>query len=146
MNAIALALTGLILLAGFGDPASAEETILNVYNWSDYIGPDTIADFEKQYGIKVHYDTFDSNETLEAKMLTGKSGYDIVVPIASFFARQIKAGVYLKLDKSKLPNLKNLNPVLYKDLADYDPGNAYAIPYMFGTSGFSYNVDMVKKL
>jgi putrescine transport system substrate-binding protein len=146
MKAIASALTGLILLAGFGDPASAEEKILNVYNWSDYIGPDTIADFEKEYGIKVHYDTFDSNETLEAKMLTGKSGYDIVVPTASFFARQIKAGVYLKLDKSKLPNLKNLNPVLYKDLADYDPGNAYAIPYMFGTSGFSYNVDMVKKL
>jgi len=80
MKAIALALTGLILLAGFGDPASAEEKILNVYNWSDYIGPDTIANFEKEYGIKVHYDTFDSNETLEAKMLTGNSGYDVVVP------------------------------------------------------------------
>src|SRR6516165_11279071 len=122
MKAIAMAVAGLILLAGFAHRASAEEKILNVYNWSDYIGPDTIADFEKEYGIKVHYATFDSNETLEAKMLTGKSGYDVVVPTASFFARQIQAGVYMKLDKAKLPNLKNLNPVLYKNLADYDPG------------------------
>src|SRR5215471_11384872 len=92
-------------------PASAEakkERVVNVYNWSDYIGPTVIADFTKQTGIKVRYDTFDSNDTLETKLLAGKSGYDVVVPTAPFLQRQIKAGVFQKLDKSKLPNLANM--------------------------------------
>ena len=89
-----------------------EEAIVNVYNWSDYIAEDTISNFEKETGIKVNYDVFDSNEVLEAKMLAGKSGYDVVVPSASFMARQIQAGVFGKLDKSKLPNAVNLDPVI----------------------------------
>jgi putrescine transport system substrate-binding protein len=119
---------------------------LNVYNWSDYIGETTIADFEKETGIKVRYETYTGNEDLEAKLVTGGTGYDIVFPSSSFFARQIKIGLYQKLDKSLLPNLKNMDPKIMDILSkDADPGNEYAIPYMWGTNGFSYNVDMVKE-
>ena len=122
-----------------------EEKIVNVFNWSDYVGETTIADFEKQAGIKVTYDVFDSNEVLETKLLAGRTGYDIVVPTAPFLERQIKAGVFLKLDKSKLPNLKNMDPDLMQRVAAHDPGNDYSIIYLWGTIGIGYNPAMVKK-
>jgi len=124
--------------------AQADDKVLHVYNWSDYIAPDTVDKFTKETGIKVVYDVYDSNEVLEAKLLAGKSGYDIVVPSNSFLAKQIKAGVYQPLDKSKLPNWKNLNPDLMKTLEISDPGNQYAIPYLWGTIGIGYNPDKVK--
>ena len=121
-------------------PCAAQERVVNVYNWSDYIEPTVIDDFTRETGIKVRYDTFDSNDTLETKLLAGKSGYDVVVPTAFFLERQIKAGVFQKLDKSKLPNLVNLWPEITQRLAVYDPGNLYAVNYMWGTTGFGYNV------
>ncbi|MGE5535393.1 MAG: polyamine ABC transporter substrate-binding protein [Acidobacteriota bacterium] len=122
---------------------SKPERVVNVYNWSDYIDPETLVAFTKQTGIRVQYDTFDSNETLETKLLAGKSGYDVVVPTAYFLQRQIKAGVFLKLDKSKLPNLVNVWPEIAQRLAFYDPGNQYAVNYMWGTTGIGYNVKAV---
>src|ERR1035438_8411323 len=117
-----------------GAPAAAQgQRVVNVYNWSDYIDPAMLAQFTKQTGIKVQYDTFDANETLETKLLAGKSGYDVVVPTAYFLERQIKAGVFQKLDKSKLPNLGNVWPDIAKRLAVHDPGNQYAVNYMWGT-------------
>ncbi|WNW12873.1 polyamine ABC transporter substrate-binding protein [Pseudomonas sp. DTU_2021_1001937_2_SI_NGA_ILE_001] len=125
--------------------AQADDKVLHVYNWSDYIAPDTVAKFEKESGIKVVYDVFDSNETLEAKLLAGKSGYDIVVPSNNFLAKQIKAGVYQELDKSKLPNWKNLDPDLLKAVGNAsDPGNKHAFPYMWGSIGIGYNPEKVK--
>ena len=116
-----------------------EEKVLNIYNWSDYIAEDTIEKFEAATGIKVTYDVFDSNEVLEAKLLAGSSGYDLVVPSASFMARQIQAGVFQKLDKSKLPNLANLDPTIMGNVAEFDPGNEHAVVYMWGTTGIGYN-------
>ncbi|HEX7801187.1 MAG TPA: polyamine ABC transporter substrate-binding protein [Pseudoxanthomonas sp.] len=131
-----------------GDKAAATaaggEKSVNVYNWSDYIAEDTNANFEKKTGIKVTYDVFDSNEVLETKLLAGASGYDVVVPTMNFLGRQIQAGVFLPLDKSKIPNYANLDPVMMKKLESQDPGNKYAIPYMWGTTGIGYNVDKVK--
>lgn len=123
--------------------AHAEGTV-RIYNWADYIAPNTLADFQQATGIQPTYDVFDSNETLESKLLTGRSGYDVVVPSNHFLARQIKAGAFQKLDRSKLPNWKNLDPVLMKHLQDNDPGNQYAVPYLWGTNGIGYNVDKVK--
>ena len=120
--------------------------VLNLYIWSDYLAANTLPDFEKQTGIKVHVAYFDTNETLETKLLAGSSGYDIVVPTASYFERQIKAGVYLTLDKSKLPNLKNMDPQLMAKVALHDPGNDHGIIYMWGTNGIGYNEKMVKEL
>ena len=120
--------------------------VLNLYILSDYLAANTLPDFEKQTGIKVHVAYFDTNETLETKLLAGSSGYDIVVPTASYFERQIKAGVYLTLDKSKLPNLKNMDPQLMAKVALHDPGNAHGIIYMWGTNGIGYNEKMVKEL
>jgi len=128
------------------DAESQKERIVNVYNWTDYVGPTVIDDFTKATGIKVRYDTFDSNDTLEAKLLAGKSGYDIVVPTAYFLERQIKAGVFQKLDKSKLPNLANLWPEISGRLAKYDPGNQYAVNYMWGTVGIGYNVKKAREV
>ena len=108
-------------------PAAAQpsaQRIVNVYNWTDYIAPSVIEDFTRETGIKVRYDTFDSNDTLETKLLAGKSGYDVVVPTAYFLERQIKAGIFQKLDKAKLPNLVNMWPEITQRLASYDPGNA----------------------
>ena len=122
-----------------------EEKVVNVYNWSDYIGETTIDDFEKATGIKVVYAVFDSNEQLETKLLTGRSGYDVVVPTAPFMERQVKAGVYQKLDKSKLPNLVNMDPDIMQRTAAHDPGNEHAVTYLWGTVGIGYNPDMVKK-
>ncbi|MEX6502009.1 polyamine ABC transporter substrate-binding protein [Pseudomonas zhanjiangensis] len=137
-------LLALSLASAFAGAVQAEEKVLHVYNWSDYIAEDTIENFEKATGIKVVYDVFDSNETLEAKLLSGGSGYDVVVPSNQFLAKQIKAGVFQKLDKSKLPNWKNLNPDLMKALENADPGNQYAFPYLWGTTGIGYNPEKVK--
>ncbi len=125
--------------------AGAQDKTLNVYNWSDYIAEDTLANFEAATGIKVTYDVFDSNEVLEAKLLSGRTGYDIVVPTSTFLARQIQAGVFQKLDMGKLPNHANLDPNLLEKLASLDPGNAYAVPYLWGTTGIGINVKKVKE-
>src|SRR6266446_2089052 len=123
-----------------------KERIVNVYNWSDYIAPGVLEDFTRQTGIRVRYDTFDSNDTLETKLLAGKSGYDVVVPTAYFLERQIKAGVFQKLDKGKLPNLANAWPAIAKRLAAHDPGNQYAVNYMWGTVGIGFNVKKVREI
>src|ERR1700693_5094997 len=127
-------------------PAMAEERTVNFYNWSNYMAPGVLEDFTKETGIKVVYDTFDANETLETRLLAGKSGYDVVVPTAYFLQRQIKANVFQKLDKSKLPNLANAWPMVTQHLATYDPGNLYAANYMWGTTGIGYNVKMVERI
>jgi len=125
---------------------SADNTV-NVYNWSDYIAEDTIANFEKATGIKVVYDVYDGNEMLEAKLLPGASGYDVVFPSARPFAqKQIQAGVFATLDKSKLPNAANLDPVILKSLENLDAGNAHVLPYMWGTTGLGINVKKVYRI
>src|SRR5690242_12496222 len=140
LMAVALAALALML------PAGAQERTVNFYNWSNYMAPDVLEDFTKETGIKVVYDTFDANETLETRLLAGKSGYDVVVPTGYFLQRQITAKVFLKLDKSKLPNLANAWPVVAKELATYDPGNNYAANYMWGTTGIGYNVKTAQKI
>lgn len=123
--------------------AVAEPTV-RVYNWSDYVGETTLEDFQKATGITPVYDVFDSNETLEGKLLAGHTGYDVVVPSSNFLAKQIKAGAFQKLDKSQLPKWQNLDPALLKQLEKSDPGNQYGVPYLWGTNGIGYNVDKVK--
>ena len=125
--------------------AWAQERVVNVYNWSDYIDESIIEDFTKETGIKVVYDVFDSNEILETKLLAGSSGYDVVVPTSNFLVRQIAVGVYQKLDKSKLPNLSNMWDVVTERVAKYDPGNEYSINYMWGTVGIGYNQKKVQE-
>jgi putrescine transport system substrate-binding protein len=120
------------------------ESVVHIYNWSDYIGTTTLADFETTSNIKPMYDVFDSNETLEAKLLAGRTGYDVVVPSNHFLGKQIKAGAFQKLDKTQLSNYQNLDPALLKRLEKNDPGNQYAVPYLWGTNGIGYNVDKVK--
>ncbi len=127
-----------------GGIAQAQDRVVNVYNWSDYIDDSIIEDFTKETGIKVVYDVFDSNEILETKLLAGGTGYDVVVPTGTFLARQIQAGVFQKLDKSKLPNLSNMWDVVAERTAVYDPGNDYSINYMWGTTGIGYNVKKVQ--
>ncbi len=142
LAALALALLGPLV------PASAQgsgQRTVNVYNWSDYIAPGVLDAFTKETGIQVKYDTFDSNDILETKLLAGRSGYDVVVPSGNFMARQIQAGVFQKLDKAKLPNLVNLWPEIAKRLAVYDPGNQYAVNYMWGTVGIGFNVAKAKE-
>jgi putrescine transport system substrate-binding protein len=126
--------------------ARAQQRTVNFYNWSNYVAPGVLEDFTKETGIKVVYDTFDANETLETRLLAGKSGYDVVVPTAYFLQRQITANIFQKLDKSKLPNLANAWPEVTKRLAIYDPGNVYAANYMWGTTGIGYNVKAVQKI
>jgi putrescine transport system substrate-binding protein len=140
-----LLLAGL-LMATFAPAHPEPERVVNFYNWSDYVDPAVLDRFTAETGIKVRYDTFDSNDTLEAKLLAGKSGYDVVVPSGYFLARQIAAGIFRKLDKSKLPNLANAWPEIAARLASYDPGNQYAVNYMWGTTGIGYNVDAVRGL
>jgi putrescine transport system substrate-binding protein len=130
--------------AAHGPRASESEKILNVYNWSDYIQPTVIADFEKEYGIRVNYDVFDSNEILETKLLTGHTNYDIVVPSGPFLERQLQADIYQKLDKAWLPNLKNVDPQVARAAAVYDPGNQYSVDYMWITSGVGYNTAEIR--
>jgi len=126
--------------------AAQEEKILHVFNWSDYIPEDTVPNFEKQSGIKVTYDVFDSNDVLETRLLAGNSGFDLVVPSASFLERQIKAGVFQKIDKSQIPNLKNMDPDIMSRVGLHDPNNEYAVPYLWGTTGIGYNEDKIKKI
>lgn len=129
----------------FSSAALAGE--LHIFNWSDYIAEDTVAKFQEKTGIKVSYDVYDSNEILEAKLLAGRSGYDLVFPTARPFAdRHIKAGVYQKLDKTKLKNIANLDSTILNSLLDIDADNAYLIPYMWGTTGIGYNVKKVKAI
>src|SRR3984885_12989955 len=129
-----------------GSSASGGGKVLNLYIWSDYLAPNTLSDFQEQTGIKVHAAYFDTNETLETKLLAGSSGFDIVVPTASYFERQIKAGAFLVLDNSKLPNLKNMDPQLMAKVALHDPENRHGVIYMWGTNGIGYNEKMVKAL
>ncbi|HSY56764.1 MAG TPA: polyamine ABC transporter substrate-binding protein [Bradyrhizobium sp.] len=133
-------------LALLSAAACAGERTVNFYNWSSYMAPGVLEDFTRETGIKVVYDTFDANETLETRLLAGKSGYDVVVPTAYFLQRQIKAGVFQKLDKSKLPNLANAWPMVTARLATYDPGNQYAVNYMWGTTGIGYNVKAAESI
>jgi putrescine transport system substrate-binding protein len=125
-------------------PDPRAEKVVNIYNWADYIGKDTLAQFEKETGIKVVYDTYDADETLEAKMMAGDSGYDIVSTSTDYFSRQIKAGIYQELDRSRLPGWKNLDPEVLAQEAAGDPGNRHAMPYLRHVNGFAYNVDLVK--
>jgi putrescine transport system substrate-binding protein len=140
--------TGLLLaalLAGCsGGGSAADDKVLNVYNWSDYIAPGVLEDFEHEYGIKVHYDVFDSNEVLETKMLMGHTDFDVTVPSGPFLQRQITAGVYRRLDKSLLPNLRYADPEVAGEEQAYDPGNRYGVDFMWITSGPGFNVQMIR--
>jgi putrescine transport system substrate-binding protein len=131
----------------FSSAMAAEEKKLNIYNWSDYITPETISNFEKETGIKVQYDVYDSNQLLESKLMAGKTGYDLVVPTASpFLVRQLKLDLYQPLDKSKLKNYGNLDPKIMTMLAVQDPANAHAVPWMWGSVGIGYNVKKIKEI
>lgn len=137
------------LVMGCGSPDSQpgnghlEAKVLNLYTWADYLAPDTIAAFEKQTGVKVRVSYFETNETLESRVLTGNSGFDVVVPTAPYMQRQIRSGAYLPLDKTQLPNLANLDPAIMAKVALNDPGNAHAVVYAWGTYGIGYNAKMV---
>lgn len=133
------------LLALPAPAALAQAKVVNVYNWSDYIDQSVLKDFEAETGIKVRYDVYDSNDTLESKLLAGKTGYDIVVPTQYYMARQVQAKLLRPLDKSKIPNLKNLDPALMERLAKYDPENKHAAIYLWGTSGIGLNPDKIKQ-
>jgi putrescine transport system substrate-binding protein len=143
MNRPLLIALGALLAAS---PALAQDNVVNVYNWSDYIAEDTIANFEAETGIKVNYDVYDNNEIVDAKLLAGNSGYDIIVPSGNFLERQIKAGLILPLDKSKLTNLGNLDPSVMAAAAGQDPDNAHGVPYMINTIGYGYNVAKVTEV
>jgi putrescine transport system substrate-binding protein len=125
-------------------PAAGE--VLHIYNWADYIGESTIRNFESRSGIKVVYDVYDSGDVLETKLLTGSSGYDVVFPSGAYLGRDIPAGVFLPLDRSRLPNLVNLDPAIMKIAETYDPGNTYSISYLWGTTGIGYNVDKIMEV
>ncbi len=158
---MAAAIMALFLAACGGDKSAAEVAsdanakvedaikaggggYLNIYNWSDYVDPQTVADFGKAQNITIRYDYYDSNEALEGKVLTGKSGYDIVAPTIGFVGRQIQAGAYQKIDKSKIPNYNLISPLLLEKMAVADPGNQYAVPFFWGMNTVGINVDKVK--
>ncbi len=143
LSRLGIALAGCALFAA-GGVAQAQSKVVNVYNWSDYIAEDTIANFEKDTGIKVRYDNFDSNEILHAKLVAGKTGYDVVVPSSNWGKIQIDGGLLTKLDKSKIPNYKNLDPFVMAAIAKMDPGNQYLIPWLWGYTTVGINVDKVK--
>lgn len=138
--------TASLAAAAFAFPAHAQDRVVNVYNWSDYIDDSILQEFTQKTGIRVVYDVFDSNEILETKLLAGGSGYDVVVPTGSFLARQIQAGVFQKLQKDKLPNLANMWDVVTERTDKYDPGGEYSINYMWGTVGIGYNVQKVSEI
>ena len=153
---MAAAVFGLVLTAcGGGSQTTAEpeasqvqHTVsdkLNIYNWSDYVDPQTLSDFEKDAHLNIRYDYYDSNEALEAKLLTGKSGYDLVVPSVANVGRQIKAGAYRKIDKSLIPNYANIDASLLAMMAEVDPGNEYAVPYFWGINTLAINTQQVKR-
>lgn len=131
--------------ASTAETAEAATGQLNIYNWSDYVDPETVTAFEKENGVKIRYDYYDSNETLEAKVLTGQSGYDLVAPSIANVGRQIKAGAYQEIDKSKIPNYNNIDPELLKQMSLVDPGNKYAVPYFWGINTLAINKDKVAK-
>lgn len=141
---VTLPKTLIALAAATLSGATLAQQTVHIYNWSDYIGEETLAKFQAKTGIKPIYDVFDSNETLEGKLLAGRTGYDVVVPSNHFLGKQIKAGAFQKLDKSKLPNWNNLDPALLKQLEKNDPSNQYAVPYLWGTNGIGYNVEKIK--
>jgi putrescine transport system substrate-binding protein len=143
MRSIVVAVAALVTIT---TAAQAQERVVNFYNWSNYVAPGVLDDFTKETGIKVVYDTFDANETLETRLLAGKSGYDLVVPTGYFLQRQIGAHIFQKLDKTKLPNLVNAWPMVSWQLAIYDPGNAYGANYMWGTTGIGYNIKSIQKI
>jgi putrescine transport system substrate-binding protein len=136
-----------LLLAGLVGAVSvqAEERVLNVFTWPDYIAPDTVRNFEREYGIRVNYDTYDSTEMAEARLLAGRTGYDVVVHAERYSARLIPIGVYQPLDKSKIPNWRNLDPWVLGMLDSADPGNRFGVPYLWGTTGFAYNRRMIRE-
>ena len=140
-NRMMIALATLLIAT----PALAQDNVVNVYNWSDYIAEDTVAKFEAETGIKVNYDVFDSNELVEAKLLAGSSGYDVVVPSGFFLERQVAAGLFLPFDKSKLPNLANMDPEVMLATAAHDPDNAHSVDYMWGTTAIGYNAGKLKE-
>lgn len=144
MRKLVRLLVGLAIVMALAPSLSAKEQVVRVYNWSDYIDETVLDDFTRETGIKVIYDVYDSNEILETKLLTGKSGYDVVFPSGSFLARQIKAGVFQKLDRAQLPNWKNLDPQIMRRVEGYDPGNLHGVVYMWGTTGIAYNDKLVK--
>ena len=133
-----------LALAACGAVAQEEEKVLNIYNWSDYIAEDTIKNFEKETGIKVRYDIFDSNEILHAKLVAGKTGYDIVVPSSNWARMQIQGDLFRTLDKTQLPNLKNVDAAVAAQLAKVDPGNAHVVDWLWGFTTVGINVDKVK--
>jgi len=135
-----------LLLASLAGGAAAQQRVVNVYNWAEYTAPDTLPGFERTTGIKVQYDVYDSNDTLQAKLLTGKSGYDLVVPSTHYAARQLQAGLFRKLDKSKIPNWKYLDPDIMGLLEGIDPGNQYLVPWGYGTNGLGVNVTKVRQI
>ena len=141
-NALLL-LTAFVAISGV-KAGAAEDKRLFIYNWTDFIGRNTIAEFEKQTGIKVTYDVYDSEETMDARLLAGSSGYDVVIASTEYFGREIKAGVYIPLDRTKLPNWKNLDPRILAIQTVHDAGNAHSVPYLHAIAGFAYNVDMIK--
>lgn len=136
---------GSLTACGGHTGAGASNKILNVYNWAGYIAPDTVANFERETGIQVHYSTYESNEISETKLLTGRSNYDVVTSADAFFERQLHAGVFRKLDKAALTNSVNLDPEVLQKLAVHDPGNLYAVPYLWTEAGLGYNVDKVRE-
>ena len=136
--------TGLLLVTAAAPALAQEEKILNIYNWSDYVAEDTIANFEKETGIKVRYDTYDNNEILHAKLVAGKTGYDLVVPSSTFARLQMDGGLLAKLDKSQLPNLKNLDPDIQAQIAKIDPGNQYLVNWLWGYTTIGINTAKVK--
>jgi len=127
-----------------GEDHYDREKVLNLASWAEYIAPDTAANFQRETGIRVNYETYDSNEVLESKLMAGHTNYDVVIPTAAFFERQRKAGVYQKLDKSALPNLSNADPEVMRRIATEDPGNLYAVPYMYSITGLGYDIDKIR--
>ena len=132
--------------AGTTKVAEADAKVVHVYNWANYIEPSLLEKFTAETGIKVVYDVYDSNEMLESKLMAGKSGYDVVVPTASFLERQVDAGVFLQLDRAQIPNWKNLDAEIHERIALHDPGNQHAVDYMWGTTGIGYNETKVKAI
>lgn len=144
MSRLSPLLAGLAM-AWMAAATAAEEKVLNVFSWPDYVAPNTIRDFEREYRIKVNFDTYDSTEMAEARLLAGRTGYDVVVHAERYSTRLIKIGVYRPLDRAKLTNWGNLDPWVLKTLDSADPGNKYGVPYLWGTSGFTYNVRMIRE-
>lgn len=141
---LAALLASTLACAGAAQAQNTEPKVVNVYNWAEYIGEDTLKDFEKETGIKVRYDNFDNNEIVHAKLVAGKTGYDLIVPSSNWAKLQIDGGLLRKLDKDKIPNLKNLDPALQAQLANMDPGNQYMVNWMWGYTTVGINVDKVK--